>query len=183
MKQYEDIRKNFGELTTELKIKGYKVGNIRIKDYTDIKNGIGAEAMKFFKNIKVYGDLLDLSDNEVKAILLHEVGHIHKKHALKLCLPPIMGIIPLSYGFLTILNNFKSAVAFMIIGFVIIILGVKRLYCKKLKYELEADYFTKLLGYKEDMKSSLKKLNEGKDFEISEQGYPSVNDRLKSLDK
>jgi len=156
---------------------GFKLKNIYIIDSSKRSTkanayftGLGAK-----KRIVLYDTLVkDLTENEIVAVLAHEIGHYKKKHTL---IATILGILQMGltlFLFSLLLNNPQvseamgvevpnfhiSLLAFGILySPVTLILG---LFINKLsrKNEYAADRFTTIHHNGEDLISALKKLSE-----------------------
>jgi STE24 endopeptidase len=163
--------------------------------------GLGAK-----KRIVLYDTLInDLEEDEIMAVLSHEIGHYRKKHII---INLITGV--LQTGFILFLFDFIASyealyvaigaekpsfhLGLLVFGFLFtplsIIISLAMNYWSR-KAEYQADGFAATLGYKNQLKSSLIKLTDKNLSNINPHpiyvfmhySHPPLNNRLQNLDK
>lgn len=157
------------------------------------------------KRIVLYDTLIkDLTEDEIVAVLAHEIGHYKKKHVLVNMLVSILLTGVMLYVFSWALQSDLLAQSLGIehinfhIGLVVFsllyqpiseITGVAINYISR-KFEFQADNFAKQLSSAQDLISALKKLsakslsnlNPDELYEFVYYSHPNLSKRIKSLE-
>jgi len=155
---------------------GYKLKGIYTVDGSRRSSKLNAFASGFgkTKTIGLFDTLLEkMTDDEIIAVLAHEIGHAKKAHIPKLLFPNFfkfgilllaayfiitMPAVSIAFGFTGINLAFGIYILFIMISPVSILLQIPSMALSR-KFEYEADAFAKEHSNKEVMISALKKLN------------------------
>ncbi len=201
-----------GELRSRIeetvKKAGFKLDNIFVIDGSKRSTksnayftGIGPK-----KRIVLFDTLInDLSNEEIVAVLAHEIGHYKKKHIIINFITGVLqtGLILLLFDFIAGYDAIYNAVGseqpsfhigLLVFGFLFtpisIILGLATNYFSR-KAEYEADNYAAALGKSEALQSALIKLTDKNLSNINPHpayvfvhySHPPVNERMKNLNK
>ncbi|PLX15197.1 MAG: peptidase M48 [Salinivirgaceae bacterium] len=158
------------------------------------------------KRIVLYDTLInDLEEDEIVAVLSHEIGHYKKKHIIINLFTGILqtGLILFLFDFIASYDALYEAIGaekqsfhlgLLVFGFLFtplsIIISLAMSYWSR-KAEYQADGYAAALGYKEQLKSSLIKLtdknlsniNPHPTYVFMHYSHPPLNNRLQNLDK
>lgn len=156
---------------------------------SSISNDANAMAIGFFKHyLFISTSLIEMLDEEeLKAVVLHEIGHIKHHHFIKILISKIALLIFMSavVYFTLITKMIDIWLLFVGIFIFVISMGVNLKGSKG--YEDDADLFVNKEGYGEQLISALKKIsyqdsvtNQLDEFFSS---HPNVNSRIKKLKK
>lgn len=151
-----------------------------------------------YKQIVLFDTLLNsLEEDEIIAVLCHELGHWYKSHVLCLMVIFILNLLGYSYVFNIFVNSSKSsALAVTIIWFSTIFSTMNMpttlfLNMMTRKFERQADMFAIKHGYGEQLKSALIKLNKDNHgspvvdrlYSAVNYSHPHVTERIELINR
>jgi STE24 endopeptidase len=185
---------------------GYKIKGIYTVDGSKRSAKLGAYATGFgiTKTIGLFDTLFEkMSDDEIIAVIAHEIGHAKKAHILKSIFPNLieyavmliaayfivtMPAVSQAFGFTEVNLAFGIYVLFIMFSPISVILQIP-LNAMARKFESEADAFAKEQAGKETIISALKKLNRENMANLTphpfvvliEYNHPTVSQRIAAL--
>lgn len=163
--------------------------NIYVSD-TVVYNAYATGVLPFSKSIIIGRKLIEqLDEEELNAILFHEIGHLEKNHIRKTfyysLLISTIGVVT-SFLFFPFYKS-TSFEVILIIGHTIFFFCILMLLGTSIlqrRFELEADRYSGINFSKTSMIKALLKLDALTNGEVSKGGlaYPTLQTRIKSLD-
>jgi hypothetical protein len=161
---------------------------IRVID-ANVINAYATGVLPFTKTILIGKPLItSLSEVELKSIIYHEIGHLHKKHLSKLYFVSIL-VVVFSYFIFVLRSNFQFSNELLniasigligaIMGFLIWIIPGKIQY----QFEYEADLFSCRKNGRKNLIDALEKLDTLSNGEVSKGGisHPTLSKRIQNL--
>lgn len=163
--------------------------NIKIID-KEITNAYASGILPFSKTILIGKPLLSgMSEQELKSLIFHEIGHLKLNHLLKLYVIVLM--VTIVSGFLFFFRNGYSNVLPPYLDYITVfmvgcIMGFLLWYVPgKIQYtfELQADKFAANLNGNENMINALKKLDELSNGDVTKGGltHPTLIVRISNI--
>ena len=175
---------NLNQLIASEKL-GYK---IRVID-ANVINAYATGILPFTKTILIGKHLVNsLSEVELKSIILHEIGHLHKKHLSKLYFVSIL-VVVFSYFIFVLRSKFQFGNELLniasiglvgaMMGLLIWIIPGRIQY----QFEYEADLFSCRKNGRKNLIDALEKLDALSNGEVSKGGisHPTLSKRIQKL--
>lgn len=162
----EDLKTKIEKVADKI---NFPLGNIYVIDGSKRSGHSNAYFTGFSKNKQiVFYDTIfkDLNEDEILAVLVHELGHWKKCHIYSLLVMGLFELFVLIYSFNLYINKFSSgsiAIRFIEFSSIYSILSLPTSLGKNYlvrKFERQADKYSVDLGYGEDLKKALVKLHE-----------------------
>lgn len=177
------------ERLTKIVVDGKLDYNIRLIN-AKVSNAYATGILPFSKTILIGKPVSDsLSDDQLKSIIYHEIGHLKNNHLEKLYLLSVI-IVSLSYFIFLIrsrisfLNN--EYIDVLSVGICGALLGLLIWYVPgkiQYRFEFSADLFAAKMNGKHNLIDALNRLDTLSDGEVSKGGltHPTLEKRIKNL--